>query len=381
MTIKREAKQEHSSPIFRDVQMKLGVFGFNCYGGTAITVADEVWGPTWKNNLQVARTADKLGLEALIPLGRWRGFGGPSDFGGVGFETYTWAAGLSQATSQIAVLATSHVPTVHPLFAAKQATTIDQMSDGRFGLNIVCGWFTPEMEMFGGTMREHDQRYEVAQEWIDVMRKVWSTDGHFDHEGKFFKLKQAFAEPKPLQRPFPPLVNAGGSTAGKHFAAKNCDIAFLILNPEDIGAAKAQIASYRDLARKEYNREIQVWAYSYVVQRETQKEAEDYANYYAQVKGDDIACDNILRELGVQSGIMSPADLQKFRFHFKAGWGGYPLVGTKERIVDRMKEINEAGLDGICFSWVDYEAGVDQLGDLMPVIKQAGLRDPDKRKL
>ena len=78
---------------------------------------------------------------------------------------------------------------------------------------------------------------------------------------------------------------------------------------------------------------------------------------------------------------MSPQDLEKFRFHFKAGWGGYPFVGTKERIVERMKEINEAGLDGVCFSWVDYESGVESLRDLMPLIKQSGLRGPDKRRL
>ncbi len=84
-----------------------------------------------------------------MPVARWKGFGGKTNFNGSNFETYTWAAGLAQATENTAVFTTSHVPTVHPIMAAKQATTVDHISNGRFALNIVCGWFAPELEMFG----------------------------------------------------------------------------------------------------------------------------------------------------------------------------------------------------------------------------------------
>ena len=68
------------------------------------------------------------------------------------------------------VFATSHVPTVHPLLAAKQSATIDNISAGRFGLNIVCGWFRPEIEMFGIVQLDHDARYRMADEWLTVMK-------------------------------------------------------------------------------------------------------------------------------------------------------------------------------------------------------------------
>ena len=73
-------------------------------------------------------------------------------------------------TERLMVFATSHVPTVHPLLAAKQSATIDNISAGRFGLNIVCGWFRPEIEMFGIEQQDHDARYRMADEWLTVMK-------------------------------------------------------------------------------------------------------------------------------------------------------------------------------------------------------------------
>ena len=72
-------------------------------------------------------------------MARWRGFGGATNFNGACYETFTWAAGVGGATEHATVFATSHVPTIHPIVAAKQATTIDHISNGRFALNLVMG--------------------------------------------------------------------------------------------------------------------------------------------------------------------------------------------------------------------------------------------------
>ena len=88
-------------------------------------------------------------FEALVPVGRWRGFGGVTNFNGPGFEAFSWAAGIGASTKYSSVFATSHVPTVHPIMAAKQCTTIDHITGGRFTLNVVTGWHKPEIEMFG----------------------------------------------------------------------------------------------------------------------------------------------------------------------------------------------------------------------------------------
>ncbi len=378
-SLKSGRDRNETNPIFNDNKMKLGVFGFNASNGCAITMAPERHIPDWDRDLKMAQSADRMGFEALVPLGRWRGFGGETNFNGICFETATWAAGLGASTKVPSILATQHVPTVHPIVAAKQAVTVDQISGGRYGINIVCGWFTPEMEMFGGTMMEHDTRYDYAQEWIDVVKRLWTEESYFDFEGRFFHIKKGFASPKPVQQPFPPLMNAGGSPKGMDFAARNCDMVYLLLDPVDIEKARGQIARYKDLARERYNREIQVWCYVYVVQRDTVKEAEDYLNYYAIQHGDDVATDNILRVLGVETGIWSPEDAERFKFHFKAGWGGYPLIGTPERIVDKIQQLSDIGLDGISLTWVDYSDGIARWErDVMPLLEQSGLRRPFK---
>ena len=103
-----------------------------------------------------------MDFEALVPVGRWRGFGGTTDFNGEGFEWFTWAAGIAAATDRAGVFSTSHVPTIHPILAAKQAMTVDHISEGRFALNVVTGWHQAEIEMFGAPLLAHDERYDVA---------------------------------------------------------------------------------------------------------------------------------------------------------------------------------------------------------------------------
>ena len=81
---------------------------------------------------------------------------------------------------------------------------------------------------------EHDTRYDHAAEWIEVIKLLWSREEDFDYEGKFVRVSKGFAMPKPIQKPFPALMNAGGSEKGRHFAAKYCDIAFVVLTSHDL---------------------------------------------------------------------------------------------------------------------------------------------------
>jgi len=219
-------------------RFKLGLFGLNVDNACAITTIDGVFRPTWPNVRTLTALADAAGFEALVPVARWRGFGGATNFNGACFETFTWAAGVGGATERAAVFATSHVPTLHPIVAAKQATTVDHITNGRFALNIVCGWFEPELEMFGAPIMEHDERYAYATEWLDVLKRLWTTEEEFDYDGRYFHIKRGFHQPKPIQRPFPPIMNAGGSGIGRHFATKHCDMIFIHIKGQDLAAAK-----------------------------------------------------------------------------------------------------------------------------------------------
>ena len=71
----------------------------------------------------------------------------------------------------------------------QQFVTADLISRGRFGVNIVCGWNQDEFEMFGAEQRDHDARYEYADEWLTVIERLWSNPNPIDFDGRYFKLK------------------------------------------------------------------------------------------------------------------------------------------------------------------------------------------------
>ena len=126
-------------------------------------------------------------------------------------------------------------------------------------------------------------------------------------------------------------------------------------------------------------RSSQCWIHGYVVCRDTEKEALDYLRHYVIDKGDDIAVNNMLDIFGVQSGTLEPDVMEAFKFHFKAGHGGYPLIGTPEQIVSSIERLSQMGVDGILLSWVDYLTEAKQwIKSVLPLMEQAGLRYPFK---
>jgi alkanesulfonate monooxygenase SsuD/methylene tetrahydromethanopterin reductase-like flavin-dependent oxidoreductase (luciferase family) len=364
-----------SNPLYNDRKLKLGTFGTNLDRGCAISTIDGTLEINWPNTLTLAKIADEMQFEALVPVGRWKGFGGVTNFNGPGFETFSWAAGVGACTASPAVFATSHVLTVHPVMAAKQATTIDHITGGRFALNVVTGWHRPEMEMFGAPLLEHDDRYTLAVEWLEIIKRLWTEADEFDYEGRHFRIAKGYLEPKPLQKPFPPVMNAGNSEKGRDYAIRYCDVAFVNLNRGDLSLSQAVIADYRKRARDEYGRELQVWSHAYVVQGETEAEAKAYFDEYVHQKGDWEAASNLVETMGLNTVGRSPEMLQAMKMHFIGGWGGFPLVGTSEQVVDGLAKLSALGLDGVVVSWPRY---IDDMRafqrNTLPLLKQAGLR-------
>jgi len=111
--------------------LKLGLFGANCSSGRSPTQVDERWPGTWDDCLRLAKIADEAGIEFLLPIGRWKGYGGWIDYQGATLETVTWACGLLASTKQITVFCTVHAPLIHPIIAAKEFVTADHISRGR----------------------------------------------------------------------------------------------------------------------------------------------------------------------------------------------------------------------------------------------------------
>jgi|KBSMisStaDraftv2_1062788.scaffolds.fasta_scaffold144588_2 FMNH2-dependent dimethyl sulfone monooxygenase len=361
-----------TNPMFNDQKMKLGLFGTNCSHGLTMTHAPTTYKVTWEHTKEIAQRADELGFEALVPIARWRGFGGTTNFNGNCYETYTWAAGLSEATNNIAIFATSHLPTVHPIVAAKAAVTIDHISGGRFGLNLVMGWFSPEMDMFHGAQREHDQRYAFGQQWLDLVQKLWSEPGSFDFEGDFFSGENLEAYPKPHQAPRPVLINAGNSPSGVEFSARNVDINFASLDTLENMAQYTK--NIRHKAREEYGRDISTMTYGLVVARDTEAEAKQAFQSVID-NGDWEAAGNVMKVAGMESQSFNE-QIKAFQERFIAGWAGYPVVGSPEQVVEELGRLNDAGMDGMIMGFVDYNEEMKYFGErILPLMKEAGLRN------
>lgn len=363
-------RREHV-PLFNDNKLKLGIFGQNCSNGCTITHAETSFRPNYEHNVKISKLADELGLELLVPVGRWKHFGGTTKFNAENLEVFTWATAMACNTEQIMIFATSHVPTVHPLFAAKQCATIDNISVGRFGLNIVCGWFRPEIEMFGMEQLEHDDRYQMADEWLTCMKRAWAEQD-FDHVGKYFKIREGFLLPKPIQKPWPVLINAGNSDAGREFSARHVDFNFITITTEEEAQIKIDDVKRRAAA---YKRECGVMTYGIVCCRDSEKEAQDLYDSIIRA-GDWQATENIMNLLSIESESFGDSEaIRRLGERFIAGWGGYPLVGTPEQVVEKMQKIHDMGIEGVILSWLDYHEELKYFGQrVMPLLREAGLR-------
>ena len=373
MTTAHESRM--NNPVFGSRKLKLGTFQTNMDSGCVMSSLEGRLQISWPNTLKLAKLADDMAFEAIVPVARWRGFGGANNPQGPGLETYTWAAGRGAATTTAGIVATSHVTVNHPIVAAKQSATIDHITNGRYTLNIVTGWNKPEIDMFGTPMLGHDERYDCAEEWLEVVRKLWSCEEEFDHDGRYYHIRRGYMEPKPIQKPFPAVMNAGGSERGRRFAAQHCDIVYTVLTSTDFDDCKAHVKAYRDMAYREFGRDLKVWSLAYIVQARTEAEAKAFYNDYVNVKGDWEAAGNVIDTMGLNAKTIPPERLQAMKERFIAGWSGYPLIGTKDQIVDGLKKLSEMGLDGVLLSWPKYIEGMEEFKrETYPLIAQAGLR-------
>jgi alkanesulfonate monooxygenase SsuD/methylene tetrahydromethanopterin reductase-like flavin-dependent oxidoreductase (luciferase family) len=378
VTVHQDAPvDKFEQPVFAsDNRLKIALFAINLRGGATLADVEGKCEATWEENLRIARHADRIGLDAIVPIARWRGYGGSSNLGDRSFETFTWATGLLAATQRIQVFATFHVPLAHPVLAAKMVATADHISGGRFGLNIVAGWYAAELAMFGLTQRDHDERYEVADEWAQVLKQLWTLPGEHDFHGRYFDVPQGMLEPKPLQKPYPVIMNAGTSPAGRRFAAKHSDIIFAGLTSFETAAT--QIGEIKQLADEEFGREIRVFARAHVVCRDTQQEAEEYFDYVHRRSADLEGAANVtgISKLNSQSTDWTIED-RKILEGMVAGFWAIPLVGTPELIVERLGALHASGADGVALSFVQYEDGLRRLEDeLLPRLVDARLRRP-----
>jgi dimethylsulfone monooxygenase len=356
-------------------RLKIGLFGANCSSGRAVTDLPERWSGSWVDCKRLAQMADEAGLEFMLPIGRWRGYGGETDYQGASLETITWAAGLLGATKRLVAFGTVHAPLVHPIVAAKAMVTADHIGEGRFGLNLVCGWNEDEFTMFGVTQRDHEGRYDYAKEWLDVVKAIWSREDVFDVQAAYLKLKEVKAKPKPYGGTRPYVMNAGASPTGQAFAIKNCDGLFISTSTQALETAAANVRRLTAAAHAE-GRDLDIFTAGVVTCRPTRREAEDYDRYATVEHADLGAIDHILAMRGVTPDKHSAAEFAELRRKQAYGMGGVRLVGTPDDIAQDIAALSAAGIRGIAVSFVHY---IEELpyfcAEVLPRLARLGLRN------
>lgn len=353
-------------------RFKLGLFRMNCEGGLAITGAPERWKAQWDAIAKAACIADDAGIELILPLARWRGYGGELNNAAWSFETLTQGAALAALTSQTRIFVTVHVPLVHPVFAAKAVASVDHISHGRVGLNIVCGWNKEEFDMFGVDTVAHDQRYDQGYEWYELFSRLVRGE-RFDHCGKFYRVKDAYSLPTPLQQPRPITMSAGGSPKGKAFAAHVADYLFAVVR--DAEHAKELAAGVGGMANSA-GRNAQVFTISHVVCRETQREADEIYRYFADTMADQEGLEN-WSGAKLATSQSHPAGVTSNLRRMAGGHGSLGLIGTPEKIAEELVALARAGLAGTTLSFFDFTAELPFFVDrVLPLLEQEGLRRP-----
>ncbi|WP_051317942.1 LLM class flavin-dependent oxidoreductase [Cohnella thermotolerans] len=338
-------------------KLNFGVFLPIANGGWIISEAEPRPDGSYALNREAAVLADELGFDFIMSMAKWRGYGGTTNHWGVSLESMTMMAGLAEATSRVKVYATVHTLLFHPAVAAKMFATLDQMSGGRVGMNVVSGSYAGEFRQMGMWPEhlDHDARYDLAKEWMQVVKRLWSEE-RVTHSGTYFRLEDCESNPKPVQRPRPPIICAGASEKGMGFTIDEGDACFI--GGRDLEEL-ARISRRAKEMAEERGKTIKTYSMFGVLPADTEEEARERVKKYED--GADLeAIKGLLRSYGLEPDGRENSMQARARNVFM----NEMLIGDAESIVKQIKIIMETtGLDGMMLTFADYVGDLRYFGE------------------
>jgi pyrimidine oxygenase len=343
-------------------QKEFGVFLPVANGGWIVSNTTPPLDGLWKQNRAAAVTADEVGMDFIMSMGKWRGFGGETNHWGTSLESLTLMAGLAEATKRVKVWATVHPMLQNPAVTAKMITTLDHISGGRAGLNIVAGAYRAEFAQMGAwdETLDHDDRYALTEEWTTLVKRLWSEESVTAH-GRFFDFDDCVSDPKPLSKPHPDLICAGMSDRGLNFAVREADACFIGgQTPEERRDSSRRA---KEIAET-YGKTVKTYAMCTVVYAETDAKAEALAQHYRD--GVDMAAViEMLKSWGVPPGRLSAAADQQGAFMTQT------VIGSPATCREQVEQfVRFAELDGLMLIFPDYVEGLKMFGaEMLPGLK------------
>ncbi len=323
---------------------------------------------------QIAQAADELGYGGvLIPTGRSCE------------DSWIVAASLIAVTRRLKFLVALRPSTISPTVQARQAATLDRLSEGRLLVNIVAGGDSSDLEA-DGTFLSHDERYEHAREFIHVWKRLLAGE-EVTYEGKYVKVKGAKQLFAPVQRPHPPLYFGGSSDAAHDLAAEEVEL-YLTW-----GEPPAEVEKKFDDVRKraaKLGRKVKFGVRLHVIPRETNDKAWSAADDLIKYLDDDT----ITKAQKAFAGMDSEGQRRMRALHggsrakleispnlwagvgLARGGAGTALVGDGETIARRLKEYEALGAETFVLSGYPHLEEAYRFAEL--VFPHIGVQAPAK---
>ncbi|MFP5114957.1 FMNH2-dependent alkanesulfonate monooxygenase [Bacillaceae bacterium C204] len=312
---------------------------------------------------QVAQAADRLGYTGvLIPTGRSCE------------DPWTLASSLAAVTERLKFLIAVRPGIMSPSVAARMASTVDRISNGRLLINVVTGG--DPVELAGdGLFLAHDERYEVTDEFLTVWRSLLEGK-EVQYDGKHLKIEGGKLLFPPVQQPHPPIYFGGSSPAGKAVAAKHTDVYLTWGEPP--AQVEQKIREVRRLAEQE-GRTVRFGIRLHVIVRETEEEAWDDADRLIKYIDNDTieAAQQTLarqdsvgqqRMLNLHKGGRESLEISPNLWAgvgLVRGGAGTALVGNPTQVAERMKEYMSLGIDTFVLSGYPHLEEAYQFAELV----------------
>ncbi|WP_018075896.1 pyrimidine utilization protein A [Novosphingobium nitrogenifigens] len=350
--------------------MQVGVFLPIGNNGWLISETAPQYLPSFDLNREIAQKAEGFGLDFVLTMIKLRGFGGKTQFWEHNLESFTLMAGLAAVTSRIRIFATAATLTLPPAIVARMAVTIDSISHGRFGVNLVTGWQKAEYDQMGLWPGDDHylKRYDMLGEYAQILRDLWET-GRSDFKGDYFRMTDCRVSPKPQAEM--KIICAGSSDEGLAFAAAHADYAFCLGKGVNTPTAFAGVNARLAAATAKTGRHVETFVLMMVIAAETDAEAEAKWRLY---------CDGIDHEavawLVEQSrpNAVSPTtnvnQLSDAASAVNINMG--TLVGSYATVARMLDEIAQVpGTGGVLLTFDDFVEGITAFGTRIQPLMQS----------
>jgi FMNH2-dependent dimethyl sulfone monooxygenase len=297
-------------------------------------------------------------------------------------EAITCTAILASHTKRLKLIGAVHTGLWHPAMIAKMGSTIDYYSKGRFAINILSAWFKEEFRAFGEPWLDHDERYRRSEEFIQVLKGLWTQD-RLTFKGDFYRINDGWLKPRPVSSPHPEIFQGGNSKAARRMAAKYSDWYFM--NGNSVEGVKEQIDEVRALAAAE-GRTVKFGLNGFVIQRETEQEALEQLE--AIIAHADPAIVQSFGEQVKQAGASTAdrigmwanadfANLVQPNDGFKTR-----LFGPPEQIAARIREYQAVGVDMILCAFLNFTDELPAFGRaVIPLLQNVDVKKARQAEL